>query len=71
MPRKPIDPLGHPIREELVELVKHVEVTAAEAVGYLPGDPSLPTVAYHLRVLEQAGLVRRIGGVYAPASPQK
>lgn len=62
--RKPIDPLGHETRTEILMLLEELEAAPDEMRGYLPGAPDLATVSYHLRILERAELVERIGGVY-------
>lgn len=61
--RKPIDPLGHEIRTEIVILLEETEATPREIRGHLPGPPDVQTVGYHLAILERAELVDRIGGV--------
>jgi DNA-binding transcriptional ArsR family regulator len=63
-PRKEIDPLGHPAREEILEALAVIgELTPTELAGYLPVDCDRPTTNFHLSILERAELVERIGGV--------
>lgn len=62
--RQEIDPLGHPAREEILEALSIIgELTPAELAGYLPVDCDRPATAYHLSILERAGLVERFGDV--------
>ena len=68
--RRPIDPLAHDIREEIVMMLEGRELTPADIRRELPAAPSQATVGYHLAVLERARLVERIGGVCRlPQSP--
>jgi DNA-binding transcriptional ArsR family regulator len=62
--RQPKDPLDNDLRAEMMTLLDEMEVTTEEVRGYLPGALTLGTVAYHLLVLEQAGLIERVGGVW-------
>jgi predicted transcriptional regulator len=62
--RKPIDPLGHETRTEILDMLADMQLTPNEMRGYLPAKPTPATVVYHLRILERADLVERIGGVY-------
>jgi hypothetical protein len=62
--RQPIDPLGHPARDEIMLALEVIgELTPAELTAHLPVDCDMATTAYHLAVLERARLVERIGGV--------
>ncbi len=51
--------LSHPIRVELVKLLWHLgdSATAARLRDDLQGVETLQVVAYHTRVLEQAGVI--------------
>jgi DNA-binding MarR family transcriptional regulator len=63
--RKPLDPLGHPAREEIIMALEAMgELTPAEVERALPADCDQATTAYHLAVLERAELIERVGGVY-------
>jgi DNA-binding transcriptional ArsR family regulator len=56
--------LTHPIRAEILGLLAEMEAAPDEVRHHLPCAPSQATVAYHLTVLERAGLIERVGGVY-------
>lgn len=58
------DPLGHETRAEIIDLLGGVEASTKEIRSLLPAGPTIETVAYHLVVLEQAGLVERVGGLW-------
>ena len=59
---------AHPMREEILDMLTDMELTAAEVEALLPADADQATVAYHLAILERAELVKRIGGVYRRAT---
>jgi hypothetical protein len=54
----------HPLRATLLDLLRDDELGATELRSRLPGRPLLATVAYHLRVLEEANMVGVVGGLY-------
>jgi DNA-binding transcriptional ArsR family regulator len=57
----PFDALGDPNRRAIVELMRECDRSVGELAGALP--ISRPAVSRHLRLLEQAGLVRvRVDG---------
>ena len=56
--------MAHELRAEIIELLEAFEASTAEIRRELPADPTVETVAYHLAVLEQAGLVERVGGLW-------
>lgn len=58
------DPLGHGIRAEIFDLLGAVEASTDEVRRHLPANQKFETVAYHLAVLEHAGLVERVGGLW-------
>lgn len=64
MARKPIDPLGHPLRVAIVMLLEEAEATPPEIRSHLPIGADQATVAYHLAILERAELVKRIDDFY-------
>ena len=49
--------LAHPVRRAIVDRLAEGEATVAELTE--PFDVSQPAISHHLRVLEEAGLVRR------------
>jgi hypothetical protein len=63
MPRRPTDPLANDTRLAIVEILSDTELRPVEIRRMLPGDPTFEGVAYHLAVLERAGIVQRLGGV--------
>jgi hypothetical protein len=64
MNRRPIDPLAHPARVEIIDALTIIgELTPAEVERALPADCDRPTTIYHLSILERAELVERVGGV--------
>lgn len=58
------DPLGHEMRAEIFDLLGAVEASSDEIRRQLPAGPTVETVAYHLAVLEHAGLIERVGGLW-------
>lgn len=58
------DPLGHEIRAEIFDPLGTIEASTDEIRRQLPADPTFGTVAYHLAVLENAGLLDRVGGLW-------
>jgi hypothetical protein len=54
----------HPLRAILLDLLRDEELAAAELRSRLPEGPPLSTIAYHLRVLQQAEMVGVVGGLY-------
>jgi DNA-binding transcriptional ArsR family regulator len=58
------DPMQHELRAEIMDLLGEVEASSLEIRRQLPEDPTLETVVYHLAVLEYAGLVERVGGLW-------
>jgi DNA-binding transcriptional ArsR family regulator len=55
----------HPLRVAILDLLAGgEESTAADLCERLAPAESLSVVAYHLRVLQEAELVDRIGGLY-------
>ncbi len=55
--------LAHPTRREILARLVGSGL-ADRKVGRALGGPALPLVGYHLGVLERAGLVRRVSGVF-------
>jgi DNA-binding transcriptional ArsR family regulator len=61
LPGDPFDALGDPNRRAIVELMREGDRSVGELADALP--ISRPAVSRHLRLLEQAGLVRgRVDG---------
>jgi DNA-binding transcriptional ArsR family regulator len=56
---KRLSALAHPIRLEVLRMAESVPISASEAAVAL-GEP-LGTVAYHFRVLHNAGLIELVG----------
>jgi Helix-turn-helix domain len=54
----------HPLRLTLLDLLQDDELDATELRSRLPGKPPLSTVVYHLWVLQEAGMVGVVGGLY-------
>jgi DNA-binding transcriptional ArsR family regulator len=57
MANDPSRALAHPIRRGIVERLAHGPATVGEATGGF--GVSKPTITKHVKVLEEAGLVRR------------
>ena len=55
--------LAHPIRREILGRLSGAELSRHEVREALGGE-TLSVVGYHLGVLERAGLVRGVGGLY-------
>jgi DNA-binding transcriptional ArsR family regulator len=54
----------HPLRITLLDLLRDDELSAPELRSRLSEQAPLSTVAYHLRVLQEAEMVDVVGGLY-------
>ncbi|MBS1886314.1 MAG: helix-turn-helix transcriptional regulator [Actinobacteria bacterium] len=60
----------HPTRTAiLLLLLDRTDMTPAELRKAFPDKPSSETIAYHAAVLEQAGLLARVDGLYRRVRP--
>jgi hypothetical protein len=55
--------MDSPLRRRMSAMLCGVELTTEDVTELLAG-PTWHNVAYHLRVLEDAGMVERIGGMW-------
>jgi hypothetical protein len=52
------------MRAEIFDLLGSVEASTEEIRRQLPASPTFEKVAYHLAVLDHAGLLDRVGGLW-------
>jgi DNA-binding transcriptional ArsR family regulator len=57
MANDPYTALSHPVRRGIIEKLAHESTTVGEATSHF--GLSKPTISRHLKVLEEAGVVRR------------